>query len=388
MYTGKTYLRYVLMFVTLLTGFKVRSQSAQLTRIGEEKSITSKALNEKRTFAVSLPASYQTDDFYQQKRYPVCILLDADTHYQYVSSMIHFLSSGENEQIPEMIVIAVRNTNRTRDMTGGLQKDTDNFRAFLENELLSYIDQQYRTVPYRVLVGHSLAGLFTLNCFLDQRPFNAYIAIDPTLTWNSGFILTKTSSVFENNTTLTSRLYVSESNNPFNPGQHTGTRGKAFDTFSKNLASNTFKGMVHKFEYFDDETHFSVPFRSFYNGLNFVFDDYKFPLQTFLSVGEKGIIQHYQQLYSRLGADLLPPGKVINQMGMFLLMSEKQVDKALELLTLNAHYYPDSPIVYRSLGEAYRAKGDKEKAIQSFKKVLSLNSTDEASKKALGDLVN
>ncbi|MFN8349320.1 MAG: alpha/beta hydrolase-fold protein [Spirosomataceae bacterium] len=366
----------------------VRGQAAAFLTIGKEDTLYSKVLGENRSFFISVPASYEQDEFYLQKRYPVLILLDADTHFQYAAGMIRFLSDGANEKIPEMIVVAVRNTDRTRDMTSDLSEKSNRFLSFLERELLPHMDRNYRTLPYRLLAGHSLAGLFTLNCFLEQSTFRAYIAMDPTLTWNNNFLSEKANALFEKDTSFHTRLYLTQANNPFEPGQSSGGRGKAFDAFKTSLSNNRSKRFFYRYAYYGEETHFSVPFRSLHDGLLYVFENYEFPYQTLLAQGSNGVSQHYRQLFDQWGVNLLPPGKVIHQAALFLLYNQKQADKAIELLNLNGSYYPDSPAVYRSLGDAYRVKGDKSMAVQSYKKVLALQPTDAKAAKAIQELTN
>jgi tetratricopeptide (TPR) repeat protein len=57
----------------------------------------------------------------------------------------------------------------------------------------------------------------------------------------------------------------------------------------------------------------------------------------------------------------------------YQLLAEKQMDKAIEIFTLNTKNHPNSANCFDSLGEAYATKGDKKNAIISFKKSLSLN---------------
>lgn len=381
---------YTVWLVLFLLAFSLKAwcQSSHSGILGKEDSVYSRILTETRPFFISLPDSYEKDDFYINKRYPVLILLDADTHFRYAASMIQFASAGENEQIPEMIVVGVRNTNRTRDMTSNLLTRPNHFLDFLEQELLPHIDQRYRTAPYRVLAGHSLAGLFTLNVLLSQSRFNAYIAIDPTLTWNNNYLPQKTDSLLKATTFNAKKLYLSQASNPFEPGQYTGARGRAFEAFKLSLAQNSAKQLQHQYAYYEQETHFSVPFRSLYDGLFFVFDRYSFPFQTFLSQGSEGVNRHYQQFITQLGINLPPPGKVINQAGLFLVHNQNQVDKGLALLRLNEQYYPNSPTVHRSLGRAYQAKGDKNRAIQCYRNVLAINTTDEQAIKAIRELTS
>jgi tetratricopeptide (TPR) repeat protein len=57
----------------------------------------------------------------------------------------------------------------------------------------------------------------------------------------------------------------------------------------------------------------------------------------------------------------------------YQLMGQGDIDKAIEILTLNTTRFPKSANAWDSLGEAYATKGDKDNAIKNFKKSLSLN---------------
>ena len=62
----------------------------------------------------------------------------------------------------------------------------DNLR-FIADELLPWIDARYPTVPTRILVGHSLGGLFALYA-MGTRPdlFRVVVALSPPIWWNDG----------------------------------------------------------------------------------------------------------------------------------------------------------------------------------------------------------
>jgi hypothetical protein len=62
----------------------------------------------------------------------------------------------------------------------------------------------------------------------------------------------------------------------------------------------------------------------------------------------------------------------LNQYG-YQLLNEKRYDEGIRMLTLNTERHPKSANAWDSLGEAYAMKGDKAKAIENFKKSLSLN---------------
>jgi predicted alpha/beta superfamily hydrolase len=178
-----TRITFNIISLLLLFPYRILAQDSSII-IGTGFKIKSQILNEERQYWVHLPASYQNDLFYIQKRYPVLFLLDGQTHFHLVTGLVKSMSAEENEQIPEMIVVAITNTDRTRDFTpdkSNQKQGSAAFLYFLQHELLPEIDKQFRTKPYRVLAGHSLGGLFAVESFLKQSVFNAYVAIDPEL---------------------------------------------------------------------------------------------------------------------------------------------------------------------------------------------------------------
>ena len=86
--------------------------------IGTVDSVFSATLDEQRPYLVYTPPSY-SDTTTTPQHYPVLYLLDGNSHFHSVSGLIQILSTGINAAyaIPEMIVVAIPNTNRGRDMT-------------------------------------------------------------------------------------------------------------------------------------------------------------------------------------------------------------------------------------------------------------------------------
>ncbi|HJQ13007.1 MAG TPA: alpha/beta hydrolase-fold protein [Gemmatimonadaceae bacterium] len=155
-------------------------------------SLSSRVLGESRTIDISLPRDYASTT----ERYPVIVVLDGEFEHNIAASIARFYAS--TGMMPKAIAVGVRNTHRTLDMTppavmgftpppeveqsGGAKK----FLTFLGDELLPYLDKTYRTAPMRVLVGHSLGGLFALHA-LALRPglFTGYVVMEPALWWNN-----------------------------------------------------------------------------------------------------------------------------------------------------------------------------------------------------------
>ncbi|MFQ5485292.1 MAG: amidohydrolase family protein [Desulfobacterales bacterium] len=62
----------------------------------------------------------------------------------------------------------------------------------------------------------------------------------------------------------------------------------------------------------------------------------------------------------------------LNMLG-YQLLGTKKIKEAIKIFQLNVEAYPNSANVYDSLGEAYMLNGDRELAIENYKKSLELN---------------
>lgn len=382
----------------LLSLLSVLSLKAQETfNIGSQYSLESDILGEQRTYWISLPASYEGDDFYIDKKYPILILLDGERLFHLVSGMVHTMASGGVEQIPEMIVVGVNNTNRSRDMfpihaenasTKPGREETNRFRRFLTEELIPRIEEAYRTNSCKILVGHSLGGLFALDSFLEESEFNGYLAIDPSLWWENQRLNQRAKAILQEKNDFNVSVYISQANNPFNEGLTAGRMGQAIQAFKAVMEAKEIKDLRYSVDFFEKEDHFSVPLTSIYDGLQFLFEGYKYPLNQIRGKKGSDIDEHYKDLSNRLGGELIPPGKLLNQVGLFLLRSEGQIKEALEILEINKQYYPNSFIPYSSLGEGYSLEGNTSKALENFQKSLALNPANEEIQTRIAELKN
>ncbi|MEO6654536.1 MAG: tetratricopeptide repeat protein, partial [Pyrinomonadaceae bacterium] len=72
----------------------------------------------------------------------------------------------------------------------------------------------------------------------------------------------------------------------------------------------------------------------------------------------------------------------INTFG-YRLVSLKKMDEAVDMFKLNTELYPNSANAFDSLGEAYATQGNKEEAIRSYEKALSIDPAFASSVEAL-----
>ena len=380
------------------------AQEDSSIKIGERLSIKSVILSEDRPYWVYLPESYG-DETNAPRRYPVLYLLDGDGHFHSATGVVQFMSSGinGNVQIPELIVVAIPNTNRTRDLTpthttigfDGEETDFlqesgggDAFLKFVRDELFPKIDSDYRTAPHRTLVGHSLGGLLALHALLDAPDmFQSYIAIDPSLWWDDKLLVRQAEKIRADNHERRSSVYISLANNSDIETGEPGLMEEAGREFGRTLAGAEYSGIRSTLQYFEAEDHGSVPLLSLYYGLLSTFEGYKFRIGDFIAKPSiASVIAHFEGVSERLGVDPEPPESSVNQLGYLLLYTIEDLDMAVEMLKLNVTNYPASSNVYDSLGEAYMVRGDNILAIDNYEKSLVLDPDNENAKQQLETL--
>lgn len=165
-----------------LTLALVSSAFGQALTLGTSETLRSSILGEERTLLISLPNGYETS----QQRYPVLVLLDAEWRFRFLSAAVENMADAGS--IPNMIIVGIVNKQRDRDLTPAFDSDgayapsgAENFLRFIREEVVPFAERRYRTRAYRILLGHSHAGFFTLYTLMRERDlFDAYIALSPS----------------------------------------------------------------------------------------------------------------------------------------------------------------------------------------------------------------
>lgn len=358
--------------------------------IGTLDSLQSTTLKETRKFLVYTPPSY-SDTANTPQQYPVLYLLDGEAHFQSVAGLVQILGTGVNATyvFPEMIVVAIVNTDRTRDMTptkvdkgfdgkpspflknsGGMA----NFLGFIKNELIPAIDAKYRTAPYRILVGHSLGGITVIDAlYTIPETFNAYIAIDPSLWWDNMVLLKQEKDHVSKAGYQNKVLYLGQANTINADDTTSNPHFNAMLQFNSIMQNYNTSGLRYAYKYYPDDDHGSVPLITEYDALHFIFDGYKLNLTKVLA-SPASLTEHYRDVSARLGTTFTPSEGMVTQFGMFA--TTQDTAKAIAFYEIGTQLYPRSPRSFERLGALYAAKGNKPKAISCYQRVLTLTPGD------------
>jgi len=358
-----------------------------VVHFGEISTLHSKILGEDRPYWIYLPRSYKPTPDHAPQKYPVLYLLDGESQFSFASELVQFMS--DSLQIPELIVVAIPNTDRMRDLTpthnpsDASSGGGELFEKFLSEELIPKIDTQLRTAPYRILAGHSLGGVLVADAFLRQRNvFHGYIAVDPALWWDHEIIIQRARE-FPKTNSSPKAFFIATANHPHSLVDTNSSIKAASERFTSALRTNTPSTIHIGYHYFENEDHGSSRLPGLHDGLLFIFENYK--STNFYALDQPSLIgDHFRTLSNRLGYDVQPPEAFVDQIA-FGLLSAHEIDKAIDCFKLNATNYPHSAQVYKNLADAYLAKGDKDSAIQNYDEALALNpnmtSAEEALKK-------
>jgi predicted alpha/beta superfamily hydrolase len=354
-------------------------------RIGQSFSLRSEVLGEERMYSVYLPMSYKNTR-YAPRSYPVLYLLDGGPLFHSATGVVQYMSSNinGNTQIPELIVVAVPNTNRTRDLTPshtlldadgkeqtGFAKSGggDRFLRFFREELIPEIELSYRTVPHRTLVGNSLGGLLALHA-MTQSPdlFQAYIANDPSLWWDDALVVRQAKKAFAADRQHVRSVFISSARS-----EDERIRRLTAE-MAELFAADAVAQQKFKYQHFESEDHGSLYLPGLYYGLRSVFDGYDLSFDD-VYFGDTTLLMtsHFERLSARLGFALLPPESLVDSWGRFALHGLKKPKKALDFLKINETNYPESANVYVSLGDAYIQMHETLLAIEYLERALEVD---------------
>jgi len=367
--------------------------------LGSNYTFHSKTKGEEQQLQVYLPENYTKNT---AAKYPVLYVLDGQNWFSSAVSLHKvFTGSGTGfKSIPDFIVVGITtNWEKRQEFFGASNKK--NAIHFIEKEVISFIDEKFRTSNERLLFGWQFAGGFVINT-LAEKPdlFSGYLAATPVF-YNPSVI----DNLLSNHKNLKSFLYIGGTKEEENDGV------KPTITILTEKAPKSFDWTYKEISAYGAFGHRISPIETLAYGLRAYFYDYK--LLEFKNVNDfttKGGLSYVKEFYKKrakrynISEDMGQWGMYIlvrlavreNHFATFeLLMNEfkktnfienlgnwqlgsyakvyldnNKPNEAIEFYTKIAKKNPESPGALNGLGKAYLAKGNRKKAINFFKKAI------------------
>ncbi|MGB7785325.1 MAG: alpha/beta hydrolase-fold protein [Salinimicrobium sp.] len=374
-----------------------------LQRTGVADSLFSEVLKESRTIWIQLPAGFSPEE---DQKYPVVYILDGEKFLPTVNEVQNYYSGGFT---PEMVLVGISNDkNRVRDLTTstittkygrpftGKNGEAENFRKFIQQELIPFIENKYPVTTYRTLIGHSYGGLFTIFTLLHQPElFANYLAIDPSLDWDDQKLLKEAPKIFADKKYKNKALFMSLSGqlhlqNPQITIDNVMQDTTGFTLFARSnigfsnlVKQNAEDGLSFEWKFYPEDLHGTVPLPSIMNGLISLFEWYQMEntekINSFDTSKEElfSIIKHREKKLKEHFGYAVPayPEELLNMLG-YMNMDMQQPEKAKMYFELAIESYPESANAYDSMADYYEAQGDASNAIKYATKAYELNSDD------------
>jgi predicted alpha/beta superfamily hydrolase len=143
----------------------------------------------------------------------------------------------------------------------------ENFKNFIEKELIPHIDITYRTTKEKLLCGQSLSAIFTLYHFLtSQETFNAYIICSGGFLDREDYFVDLTKEMLKIKQENVRKIFLTHGLTDFLDPE--GMMREQLENFNKMLESD--KKFISNLKIYEEEGH--VPYQSLYHGLKFIYE--------------------------------------------------------------------------------------------------------------------
>lgn len=145
------------------------------------KNIESDILDSSRSIKIFIPDGYELDSL---KNYPLTIVFDEEYLFDtYVGNSILF---SKKDKAPKQIVVGISmEETRGKDVSfdlnsGNLTNSATNFYEFIRDEVIFYMESNYRTSPFITIVGQGYSANLVTHFLKENTAFiNSFICINP-----------------------------------------------------------------------------------------------------------------------------------------------------------------------------------------------------------------
>jgi predicted alpha/beta superfamily hydrolase len=185
----------------------------------EIRNLKSTATGRNYDLYIRLPNNYAKD---KSGKYPVLYLLDAQWDFKMLDSIYGGLEY--DKYVPEMIIVGITYSGdnadydglRAMDYTPVNEKsfkgsgDAPKFLSFIKEQLIPFIESNYRTDPsQRILMGSSFGGTFTLFAlFTEPTLFSGYVSSSPVVVYGNQFAFDQDAEYAKNHSELPAKLFL------------------------------------------------------------------------------------------------------------------------------------------------------------------------------------
>lgn len=189
--------------------------------LGQSFEFGSSILGESRRVSVRLPDRYVSEP---DKTFPVLYLIDGGPKQDFPHIAGLLQSTDINWTIEPMILVGIETVDRQGELTPPSDDSSydevfekrggaENFRRFIETEIMPWVEDTYRTDQHDIVMDESLAGLFIIDTYAERPDlFSHFISVSPSLWWDYLGAAKSYAKDFRTSNKSDSKLYVTMGN--------------------------------------------------------------------------------------------------------------------------------------------------------------------------------
>lgn len=354
----------------LLMGFVCLNLGAQV----KKEIFESFKLQERRDVSYYFP-----EDYTEEKKYPLIVVLDAEYLFDLVVANVKFQS--RLGRMPQAIVVGVdqrKNDIRWEDCAyeegTGLPTDKGKmFFEFLGTEIIPYLETSYNIAPFKMFVGYDITANFgNYYLFKDRSLFNSYVNISPVL-----------APEMENR--VPARLSALEQEIFYNVivEKEASDDRQLILQMNHNIKSITKESLHYFFDEYDNADHVSIVAYGIGKAFDNVFHmfrpispkEYKEKIITSDEPAFKYLEDRYALIEKLFGFEKTV--ELNDIMAIYAACRKKSDFESLKpLAELCKEQYPETMMGFYFEGEYYEEIGEPKKAFKTFEKAFQLEEID------------
>ncbi|MEO9512374.1 MAG: alpha/beta hydrolase-fold protein [Flavobacteriaceae bacterium] len=322
---------------------------------------------------------YFPDEYSEEKKYPLIVVLDAEYLFDIVVANAKFYS--RHQRMPEAIIVGIdqaENDLRWEDcdfeQTTGLPTEKGaQFYDFLGTELIPFLETQYSIAPFKMFIGYDITANFG-NYFLfkDKSLFNSYLSISPVL-------------ATEMESRIPSRLSDLNQEIFYNvvlEKEKTEDRQRILQ-MNNALKSINKETLHYFFDEYDEADHVSIAAYGISKAFDNVFKifrpitpkEYKTEILTSSDPVFQYLKDRYDMIEKLLGFN--KPVELNDIMAIYAACLKKDDIESLKpLAELCKKQFPDAMLGFYFEGEYYEELGEPKKAFKTFEKAFQMEEID------------
>lgn len=367
----KLSLLIIFLFFSLYSPLSALAQeNGEDISIGKYYKINSSILKETRTILISLPDGYEEGD----DHYPVIFVLYANQVREYFAEAVAVVNrlTGAGD-IPPMIIVGITNLDRYGDLLPvsarpGKEPGAPAFLSFMQKELLPWLQNNYRTTEFNIIMGPQAGAPFAIFAMKNGgNAFNAAIINNPF--WPLAAAAQSKLSLremFSEETSLSRFVHITYRDDIYGEKKLKKYVHDLEKTY-REIAPGKFKLDV---DFLADNDDFIVP-TGLKRGLKLLFKGYR--LEDFSNMTTLDEISlYFQKLSEKVGCQLDIPYLTLVFFGDHLIKEGKQ-EQGEAVYHHVIKTFPASVDGLYRMAEIYRNRGEKEKALNFYRKCIERN---------------